>query len=328
MLCFRSVHPPLRSRLCSRLCSRLPITISCHFSQQASGEPSLFIDRLAKQLGLSSADKAKIIHRAPSFASVLRCKTAEPNMVLLREELGLSSQQLARIVVSQPTLLSMHAEQTMEPKLAWLRGRLGTSEEQTRKMMIALPRILGFSVGGNLEPTLSFLETRLQLSPDQLRAFVLRHPPMLGANTEGMAERLEFVQRRFELTDDELLQFLHRVPAVLMMHVANNLEPKIAFFEDVLGKEVAASWIVHGYPTALLCGLPRLSARTALLEALKVTPNTSLMALMCAKTDERFFGALRKRFVGGVGGGSEEEFERQLSSWLSERDREPESSVD
>ena len=180
----------------------------------------------------------------------------------------MSEEQTRKMVIREPSIFSYSIAENLEPKLVWLRERLGMSEEQTCKMLMRYPTIFNLAIAENLKPTLSFLESRLQLSPDQLRAFVLRQPTMLTANTEGMEERLQFVQGRFELSDEELLQFVERVPVLLNLHVENNLAPTIAFFEDALGKEVARDYLVNDNPSALRCGLNRLSARRALVDAL------------------------------------------------------------
>jgi len=52
-----------------------------------------------------------------------------------------------------------------------------------------------------------------------------------------MEPQLNWLQSRFRLDDGALRSMVCTLPSVLGYHIENNIEPKLAFYADILGED-------------------------------------------------------------------------------------------
>jgi hypothetical protein len=80
------------------------------------------------------------------------------------------------------------------------------------------------------------LQRLLPLSSNGLRSLVLRMPSLLGMSVQGMEDRIDFWTRSVGLTVQELEHCVGLLPALLQYSRKNNLEPKLRFWAEDLGR--------------------------------------------------------------------------------------------
>lgn len=131
--------------------------------------------------------------------------------------------------------------------LLYLQYRLQISPSHLQGILKTHPALSHYPKH-QLQRNCDALQGKLQLSSNELRTLVLKMPSLLGMSIKSLDERIMFWTDGPGLSLGDLKEASLLVPALLQYGIANNLEPKLRFFQEIGLSSSAIKKITHEKP--------------------------------------------------------------------------------
>ena len=211
----------------------------------------------------------------------------ERRLQFLQARLSLNKKQLSKMVQRLPALLQYGTDKNIEAKLQYLQKRLMLEEKELIKFVRTQPPV--FSQGiETLERKLVFIQSRLLLDDKELSRLVKRFSSVLSVKPETLNQKLEYFQKRLSMDDEQLREFSIKYPKFLGHNIESNLEPKIAFFESLIGINEAKAMLI-AYPSILTYSMEkRIKPRLAEVQEAGLPIEAAALVRIAMYTEEKW----------------------------------------
>ena len=209
----------------------------------------------------------------------------------MERKLQLDQAGLRRMIRVNPTLLGRNLEK-MEDRFTEIQRRLCLSDQELGKVLKLAPTFLNQTPEKN-ESRLQNLQERLQLDEPQLGKLILSFPRITCMSEDNVEEKLQYLQKRLVLSDEQLFAMVKKAPTLVALRIDSNLDPKIKFFEDLIGVNETRE-VIKKFPNLLWASLEtRISPRAQELKHAGLPIDAAGLSRICCYTEKSWCASMQ-----------------------------------
>ena len=231
-------------------------------SKIRSLEDTLEIDVLKQQaewlqlrLGLVDSELNKLVRELPQL---LYMPKLGERLDFLQARLRRDNASFKKTVLRAPKILLLGVKGDVAPALDWLQQRLVLTDQQLNRIIKSVPAIVNLVCENRdaISTKLDWLQDTLGVENERL-GFILCHvPTFITMSDESLEPKIRWLKRRLSISKDEALSLIRENPSLLASSIEFNLQPKLNFFDSVLGEEEAVK-LIQAEPVVLSCSMKR-----------------------------------------------------------------------
>lgn len=265
------------------------------------------LDLIQNRIECTNVELVRLIETSPRVTLRSIDKIVEV-LDVLETDLRIETAQDLRVLVLGGGALIASSATTLKPRIVWFQRTLQVDDDEDDdsvagatgptklgKLLRHHGGVLTFDTEKTLEPKVQWLKQRLNAT-DEEAAYLLRcRIQILQLHMESTLEsKFSWLMNRYGLKDTtDLKRMLLALPSIVGYNHVKNIEPKLTFYEELLGDKQKTNQFVTRDPRFLSYSLEnRIKPRVEQAEEIGMKINPSTLNNIIKATDERWSRAV------------------------------------
>ena len=211
---------------------------------------------LQLRLGLVDSELSKLVRELPQLLYTSKPELGE-RLDFLQIRLRRDNASFKKTVIRAPRVLLLGAD-NVAPALDWLQQRLDLTDQQLNRIIKSSPSIVNLICENRdvINAKMNWLQGTLGVDDKKL-GFILCHvPTFITMSDESLEPKICWLKRRLSISEAEVLTLMRENPSLMASSIEFNLQPKLDFFDSVLGEDEAVK-LIRASPSVLNCSMKR-----------------------------------------------------------------------